>query len=247
MFETIFSSGGSARRRARKGATVLISLALHAAAVAAVIVLPLLRAESFMPGYRVVDAALVSPPIIPGPPPGGRPGRPVKGPGTIHDGAINSGRSQGPVKLRAPIAVPTAIMDEDPAGLLPDDPGGPGVDGGVGDGKAPWIIAPENLPEEVNPSAGAITTIRPPRLVKRVNPDYPSLAIAARVSGVVVIEAVTDIYGRVKETRVISGNALLNAAAMEAVSRWLYEPYLVNGIPHPVRFTVTVTFVLEKR
>ena len=102
-------------------------------------------------------------------------------------------------------------------------------------------------PDEVDVNAVALTTIRPPRLIKRVNPDYSPIAIAAHVSGPVVIEAVTDIYGRVREARVVSGHALLSASALEAVREWIYEPYLVNGIPKPVSFTVTVTFTLENR
>ncbi len=73
------------------------------------------------------------------------------------------------------------------------------------------------------------------------------MALAAHVVGRVEIDASTDIYGRVIEARVTSGNALLNGAALEAVKKWIYEPYLVNGIPRPVRFTVTITFSLETR
>jgi len=78
-----------------------------------------------------------------------------------------------------------------------------------------------------------------------VEPIYPELALRVRVQGVVVIEARTDAYGRVRDTRVISGQPLLNDAAETAVKQWLYEPYLVNGMPRPVVFVVTVTFSLS--
>ena len=44
MFENLLTPGGSAVKRLRKGATLALSLAAHSLAVAAVIVVPLLRA-----------------------------------------------------------------------------------------------------------------------------------------------------------------------------------------------------------
>jgi TonB family protein len=61
----------------------------------------------------------------------------------------------------------------------------------------------------------------------------------------VIIEATTDTFGRVSEARVIKGHPLLNQAAVEAIRRWIYEPFLINGVPKPVRFTVTITFRLD--
>ena len=77
------------------------------------------------------------------------------------------------------------------------------------------------------------------------SPD-PDLAREAHIEGVVILEATTDIYGRVASVRVLRGHALLDAAAVDAVRQWVYEPLLVNGRPRPVTFTVTVRFVLQK-
>ncbi|MCU0276232.1 MAG: energy transducer TonB [Acidobacteria bacterium] len=248
MFETLLAGDGSRRRRLRKTLTLFLSLTVHAAAVAAIIVVPLLRAEARLPGFKVMDAALISAPIVPGVPPGpARSGKPAAGPAGIEKGPKNPTFAARPRGFLAPVEIPTEIVDENPAELLPADPGGPGVDGGTGDGTKPWIIGEEIIPGEVKPPATAMMTIRPPRLIKRVNPAYPPVALAARVAGAVVIAAVTDIYGRVRQARVVSGHALLSGAALEAVREWLYEPYLVNGIPRPVSFTVTVSFSLETR
>ncbi len=148
----------------------------------------------------------------------------------------------------APVEIPSEIVDEDPTAGLTDGTGSPdGVDGGAGDGTKPWFFGEEIKPDVLDANAVAVTTVRPPRLIRRVNPDYSPAAIAAHVSGPVVIAAVTDIYGRVREARVVSGHALLSMPALKAVREWIYEPYLVNGIPKPVSFTVTVTFSLETR
>jgi protein TonB len=45
--------------------------------------------------------------------------------------------------------------------------------------------------------------------------------------------------------RVLPSIPLLDAAAVEAVRQWVYEPMVANGRPRPVTFTVTVRFVLK--
>jgi hypothetical protein len=37
----------------------------------------------------------------------------------------------------------------------------------------------------------------------------------------------------------------LAQAALDAASRWVYEPYQVDGRPVPVRSIITVNFVLD--
>ncbi len=247
MFETLLAPGGTAGKRLRKGATFVLSLAAHALVVTAVIVVPLLRAETALPATAVIDAALISPPILPGIPPAGRPPGAGVGPGRPE----NRPENPRPRPLDG-FRVPTAISlstEEDLSLALPSG-GGEGVDGGIDleeNGNNDWVIDRGYVPDALEPGRAAVWAITPPRLIRKVSPAYPPAAIASRVSGAVIVAAATDVYGRVSEARVVSGHPLLNAAAVEAVREWLYEPYLVNGVPKAVRFTVTVTFVLEKR
>ncbi|MGA2534142.1 MAG: energy transducer TonB, partial [Candidatus Aminicenantales bacterium] len=67
----------------------------------------------------------------------------------------------------------------------------------------------------------------------------------ARVEGVVIIEATTDIYGRVATVKILKSIPLLDQAAVDAVRQWVYEPMIINGRPRPVIFTVTVRFQLK--
>jgi protein TonB len=84
--------------------------------------------------------------------------------------------------------------------------------------------------------------IREPRLIKIVNPIYPTLAAKARVTGTVVLEATVAADGTVDEIRVISGHMLLIDAAINCVKQWKYEPTLLNGTPIPIILTAKVTF-----
>lgn len=89
-----------------------------------------------------------------------------------------------------------------------------------------------------------IGDLRPPKLVKEVAPVYPAVAREARVEGIVILEARTDVYGRVEATKVLRSIPLLDQAAIDAVRQWVYEPMLINGKPRPAVFTVTVRFAL---
>jgi protein TonB len=84
-----------------------------------------------------------------------------------------------------------------------------------------------------------------PRKTHDVAPVYPSAARAARIQGVVVIEATIDAAGRVQSVKVIRSVPMLDQAAIDAVRQWQYAPTLINGVPTPVILTVTVSFTLK--
>jgi TonB family protein len=73
---------------------------------------------------------------------------------------------------------------------------------------------------------------------------YPSIAGAARISGTVVLHALISETGTVEELQVISGPAMLQQAALDAVKTWRYRPYLLNNEPVEVETTVNVIFTL---
>ena len=79
----------------------------------------------------------------------------------------------------------------------------------------------------------------------KVAPTYPDLALHARVSGIVLIEAQVDTRGGVTTVRVISGHPLLEEAAVEAVRQWRYQPLLLSGEPAAFIVTVSVSFTLS--
>ncbi len=81
--------------------------------------------------------------------------------------------------------------------------------------------------------------------IRRVEPVYPQIAIQARISGKVELEAVIGIDGRIHELRALSGPPLLIPAAVNAVKEWLYKPYLLNGDPIEVVQSIIVTFNLK--
>jgi TonB family protein len=114
-----------------------------------------------------------------------------------------------------------------------------GVSTGVGEGQ---IDVPGGVVGGVLSGGGKVM---PPKLIKQVDPIYPEEARRARVEDVVIMEATTDIYGRVVGIKVLRGIPPLDQAAVAAVKQWVYEPMVVDGKPKGVTFTVAVRFTLD--
>ena len=89
--------------------------------------------------------------------------------------------------------------------------------------------------------------VKPPKLVKEVQPVYPEEARKAGVEGVVILEGTTDTYGRVVDAKVLRGVPQLDQAAVDALKQWVYEPMVIDGKPKPVVFTVTMRFKLDDK
>jgi len=231
-----------ARNFRAKAAALPAAALIHAVALALLLTIPLLRVGD-LPEVDLTGVVLVpAPPATPLPPPkarGGNPGSRIK---------------TKPVAVAAdgwrvaPVVIPDGIVEEG----FGADGAVVGIEGGVDYGAGGDI--PANMVgdmlyrlvgDPVGPVVRAMGDIQPPRLVRRVEPAYPEIARQARIEGVVILEATTDVYGRVVGVRVLRSIPLLDAAAVEAVRQWVYEPLVVNGRPRPVTFTVTVRFVLK--
>ena len=76
-------------------------------------------------------------------------------------------------------------------------------------------------------------------------PAYPETAKEAHIEGPVVVQAIISKDGFVDHVHVIQGNPRLRSAAAEAVQKWRYKPYLINGKPVEVATTITVDFTLD--
>jgi periplasmic protein TonB len=80
-------------------------------------------------------------------------------------------------------------------------------------------------------------------LVHKVQPVYPAEARRLHMAGSVVIDAVVNVEGQVDDLKLVSGDPLLSRAAMDAVRKWRYNPYLLNGKPIPRQTRITITFI----
>jgi periplasmic protein TonB len=135
-------------------------------------------------------------------------------------------------------------------GLVGGVPGGVvgGITGGVlsevlrSTGSAPVLAkTPAPTPKRIRVPA----RIAEANLVYDVPPQYPPEAGRARLEGPVVLMAVIGQDGSVKDVRVESGLPILARAAIDAVKRWRYKPYVIDGEPVEVDSRITINFTLS--
>jgi len=238
----------------RSTAEWLISFGVHAAIVAAVLIVPLFYSQ-VIDLHQFEATYLAAPPL---------PGAPLPPPPPAAAAQRQAPRKVIPVtaKLTMPIAIPKTVPkpDENSAPEAPPDivagiPGG--VVGGVPGGQVGGVlggilggtgsVAPPPPPPQAAPTGPLHVggEVKPPRLIYKTPPEYPRLALQTRIQGDVTIDAIIDRGGNVVQAHALSGPPMLIEAALKAVSGWKYEPTYLNGQPYPLELTVHVTFSLN--
>ena len=217
--------------------TVPLSIAAHVILAALVIIVPL-SAGNVLPIPPSISRVFVTPKadaLPPAPP-------------------QRATSAQPAVTPRQDAAPTEASSGIEPESTVPAMPTSIGIEGGTGPVGASTGVglnipsAPAALPAPVHKPQEAVRpggVIRYPAKVQHVAPVYPRLAQEARVEGLVILEAVIGVDGRVQDVRVLRSKPLLDQAAMDAVRQWRFTPTLLNGVPVPVILTVTVDFKLQ--
>lgn len=253
MFDTIVNpSSGVPRQR---WTTTVLSAVAHVTVII-VLVLSTLYATDVLPEPRDPMAFFIAAPMPSPPPPPPAVAEPE--PRRVKPVITKAATSRtAPVIAKAPIAAPI----EAPSSITPETglEGGeftpaaidPGFENGIPGGIAGGIVGgfvtapPPPPPAPVVPVriGGAIST---PRLLYRVEPEYPIIAVSAQIEGMVILEATVDEAGAVTDTRVLRSHGVLDQAAVNAVEQWRYEPLRLNGTAQPFILTVTVSFSLAR-
>ncbi len=245
MLETaLFESDGRAPKR--KPVTVLLSTGLHALVILLLMLAPLLQPQ-VLPAFSAVGV----PPLIV------TKVEPPKVRIVETATAVQPHIQPASDEFIAPTSIPADIarvVDEPGTPVI----GTPGLSSSIGSllhalsdkGDADNGIAPPPPPPPppAPVSTGPIRVggnVQRANLILQVTPKYPDLARRARVQGAVIMEATVDRDGNVADLRVISGNRLLDQAAIDAVKQWKYKPTILNGEPIEVITTITVIFTLQ--
>jgi protein TonB len=215
-----------------------VSIAAHVAIAAVVVIVPLMATDA-LPAPRVVIGAFTAQPATPSPPP------PPPAAATPSTRPMPASAAAAPTTAAStiepePAVETTASAVGDPNGVVGGIPNG--VVGSVG--VVPDVPIPTPPPAVTRPlPVGG--RIKKPTKVRHVPPVYPVIAQQAHVEGIVIIEAVIGVDGRVKEARVLRSKPLLDQSALDAVRQWEFTPTTLNGVPVPVIMTVTVDFRLQ--
>jgi TonB family protein len=78
------------------------------------------------------------------------------------------------------------------------------------------------------------------QLIHRVPPVYPSQAKAMRMEGKVVLDATVMEDGSVRDLKVVQGPPVFTTSAVDAVKKWRYKPFVLDGkaVKSPMRIVV---------
>jgi TonB family protein len=79
-------------------------------------------------------------------------------------------------------------------------------------------------------------------LVHIVNPVYPPGALAQKLHGPVVLQAVIGRDGSVEDLKIVRGYFILGRAAIAAVKQWRFQPYSVSGHAAATQTVITINF-----
>jgi protein TonB len=231
-------------QRARRCFTTLTSFGLQVLILGLLLLLPLWKTVG-LPAARSISTPVSL-------------GRPDSAPVRPQDHIRSSGVQIVPYagRIMAPGRVPERIAKGDDAATAPIGAiGGPDVgDVGTPIGSLNGFPIPLGGTRVLPPAPVAsiarafrTSSMLQGNLIRRVDPVYPPLAISARIQGPVVLVAVISKAGAIENLHAISGHPMLVPAAIDAVSRWLYRPYILNSEPIEVETRITVNFSLAGR
>lgn len=239
MFEdSLMESTGRIRTRSRRYAVG--SFLLETALVGVIVLVPYLYPAA-------LPRKFLSIPLIAPPPP---PAAPVVMP---HLASAPASRPQLLLTtLIAPGHIPrqpAQITDAPPGVNLPGN-----VDFGQGTGTGPagglWSSAVTQTPaQRIRPArpSGPLRIsagVAAGQLLAPIRPQYPAIAVAARIQGTVTVAATISTDGRIESLRVMSGPPMLVNAAVEAIRQARYRPWTLNGEPVEVETTINIVFTL---
>jgi TonB family protein len=140
----------------------------------------------------------------------------------------------------------------DPHGVVGPPSAGPGKGGGIGNGDGTGV-GPGEGPGAGPGRDGGIASgqkglqgsLTEPVLLWKVDPEYSEEARKAKLQGVVMVRAVIDARGQVRDIAVTQGLGLgLDDRAIAAVQKWKFRAAMRNGRPVATSALIQLTFRL---
>lgn len=217
--------------------TALVSISLQFVVVALVIALPLLHPER-LTCEAATPHILLPPPL--------RPPIPIR---SVQAASSDATASSAQTLQARPMQRKLFSLPNNNAPSIAAITSGSGMADGtpismtIGDTIHTPHVAIASAPTSKNPvriSSGVSAGM----LLAPIRPIYPEIARAAHVEGTIVVEATISRTGAIESLRVISGPAMLQPAAIDAIRKARYQPYRLNGSPTEVQTTISVNFRL---
>jgi len=93
-----------------------------------------------------------------------------------------------------------------------------------------------------------ISYTTPPKVIRKVQPEYTREARKAKLEGTVILSALVGVDGVPSDIKLVRllGKGLDEKAA-ECLRQWRFSPGLSHGEPVPVKVTVEMNFRLHEK
>lgn len=240
---------GGLREENSRGRWFYVSVALHVVLILAVVLSPLFYPEESPPPVDYIRALIYNPPPPPPPP--------------LPKGASTKPADKAPEKTGAKPPDPEVLVEpkvpDDPKPVEPEkgidplkqfgvadgsevgsiDGMAAGVDGGTVGGTLGGVIGGVIGGTGDNP---VLDYDQPPRLLRQTRPVYPQEAFIKKIEGVVMLEIVIGIDGKVGRAKVIRSIPQLDSAAIQTVRQWVFSPAIKGGRPVSTIANAPVSF-----
>jgi protein TonB len=223
---------------------VLISVAMQVSIITLAITIPLLRPE-VLPHQALNKLDFLLSPIKPPAPP---PPPQVIHVQTAQESSAPAAPATQPPQIQSSLAHPF-FTDANPV----DTPAISMVSGNPYANTTSFEPSSAPLTPHVAPTPTPAANAGPLRisegvlagnLIAPIRPQYPQIAKFAGVQGTVIIQAIISKTGTIESAHVVSGPAMLQAAALDAVRSARYRPYLLDHQPTEVETTFSINFRL---
>ena len=240
---------GDVHANTARGRWFSISVALHGLLVFAVILSPLFYPDEAPPPVDYIRALIFNPPPPPPPP--------------LPRGSAIKPTEKAPEKTGAKPPDPDVLVEpkvpDDPRPVEPEKGIDPlkqfgvedgseagsidgmagGVDGGTVGGTLGGVIGGVIGGTGDSP---VLDYDQPPRLLKQTRPVYPQEAFIKKIEGVVMLEILIGIDGKVGRARVLRSIPQLDSAAIQTVRQWVFSPAIKGGRPVSTIANAPVSF-----
>ena len=232
-----------------RGSWFSLSVGLHGVLLLALFLSPLLYPVETPPAVDYIRALIYNPPPPPPPP--------------LPKGASNKPVEKPPEKTGAKPPDPDVLVEpnvpEEPKPIEPEagidalkqfgiesgsDAGSSeGMEGGVDGGTVGGTLGGTLGGVIGGTGDGPVLDYdQPPRLLKQTRPVYPQEAFIKKIEGVVTLEILIGVDGKVGRARVLRSIPQLDAAAIQTVKQWLFSPAVKGGRPVPTTAQAPVSF-----
>lgn len=229
---------GEVRESGRRGPWFGLSAGLHGVLILLVVVAPLFFADGPPPPVDYMRALIYNPPPPPPPP--------------LPKGASTKPADRAPEKTGEKPPDPDVLVEpsvpDDPKPVEPEKGVDPLKQFGAADGSEAGSVDGMTGGVEGGTVGGTLGGTlggviggtgdspvmdydQPPRLLKQTRPVYPQEAFIKKIEGVVMLEILIGIDGRVGRSRILRSIPQLDAAAIQTVRQWVFSPAIKGGRP----------------